>query len=117
MSDQAAQSAVAPVESQGDGAVATLNAPAKRPAPTDRKPKQLPPYRVLLHNDDVNTVEHVVLSIIELTTLNEQDAIERTLEAHETGVALLLVTHKERAELYQEQFMSVKLTVTIEPTE
>ena len=34
-----------------------------------------------------------------------------------TGVALLLTTHKERAELYQEQFQSKGLTVTIEPAE
>ena len=30
---------------------------------------------------------------------------------------MLLVTHKERAELYQEQFESKGLTVTIEPAE
>ena len=42
----------------------------------------------------------------------------RTKEAHETGVALLLVTHKERAELYQDQFESKGLTtVTIQPDE
>jgi len=38
-------------------------------------------------------------------------------EADKTGVALLLTTHKERAELYQEQFTSKGLTVTIEPAE
>jgi len=38
-------------------------------------------------------------------------------EAHKTGVALLLVTHKERAELYAEQFATFKITVTIEPAE
>jgi ATP-dependent Clp protease adapter protein ClpS len=37
-----------------------------------------------------------------------------TIEAHETGVALLLVTHKERAELYCEQFRSKSLKVTME---
>ena len=47
----------------------------------------------------------------------EQDAVLRTHECHETGVALLLVTHKERAELYREQFQSKNLTVTIEPAE
>jgi ATP-dependent Clp protease adapter protein ClpS len=40
-----------------------------------------------------------------------------TREAHNTGVALLLVTHKERAELYVDQFKSKSLTVTIEPAE
>ncbi len=38
-------------------------------------------------------------------------------ELHETGVALLLTTHKELAELYKEQFQSKGLVVTIEPAE
>ena len=41
----------------------------------------------------------------------------RTVEANQSGLSLLLVTHKERAELYQEQFQSKGLTVTIEPAE
>ena len=85
------------------------------PVPTRRKPKRLPPYKVLLHNDDVNDFGHVIMSILRLTTLTQEDAITRALEAHEMGVALLLVTHRERAELYSEQFASLRLTVTIEP--
>ena len=81
------------------------------------KPKPLPPYKVILHNDDVNTFEHVVITILNLTPLNEQDAITRTIEAHESGCSLLLVTHLERAELYRDQFKSASLTVTIEPAE
>ena len=90
-------------------------APARKPAPTKREPKQLPPYKVLLHNDDVNTFEHVISSIVQLTTISTEEAIIRAIEAHETGVALLLVTHRERAELYVEQFVSLGITVTIEP--
>ncbi len=103
-------------ESTDDSAVATVT-PAKKPAAPTRKPKQLPPYNVLLHNDDVNTVEHVIQSILRITTLKQQDAMLRTIEAHDTGVALLLTTHRERAELYVEQFTSTKLTVTAEPAE
>ena len=40
---------------------------------------------------------------------------ERVLEAHRTGVSLLLSTHQEHAELLAEQFASKSLTVTIEP--
>lgn len=79
--------------------------------------QQLPPYKVLLHNDDVNDMGYVVRTIMELVHLNQQDAQLRMWEAHTTGVALLLVTHKERAELVAEQFASKKLTVTIEPAE
>ena len=82
---------------------------------TERKVRQLPPFRVMLHNDDVNDFEHVIVSILKLTHLTGKEAIERTLEAHETGQSLLLVTHRERAELYVEQFASLKLTVTAEP--
>lgn len=96
-----------------DGALAM--AAMKKPAEPVRKTRKLPPFRVLLHNDDVNTFEHVLKSVVRLTSLPPQEALLKTLEAHETGVALLVVTHKERAELYAEQFASLSLIVTIEP--
>jgi len=87
----------------------------KKKRPTGKPPQHLPPWKVLLHNDDKNEIGFVVRTIISLTPLGTEDAIQRTLEAHETGVALLLTTHKERAELYRDQFQSKGLTVTIEP--
>ncbi len=93
------------------GGVATKTKPQIKP------PQPLPPWKVLLHNDDKNDMGHVVMSIVELTPLTEQDAELRMKEADEHGLSLLLVTHKERAELYQEQFQSKGLTVTIEPAE
>jgi len=90
-------------------------ATAVKPRPAPAKPEQLPPYRVLLHNDDVNSMEYVVLTLQELTPLAHTRAVEVMLEADARGVALVLVTHKERAELYAEQFASKKMTVTIEP--
>lgn len=84
---------------------------------TEQHVRLLPPYRVLLHNDDVNTFDHVIRTIRKLTPLTLEEAIQRTLEAHETGVSLLLVTTKERSELYVEQFAACRLTVTCEPDE
>ena len=101
-------------DSQGSTGTA-LAVPVRKPAPAKPKPRMLPPYKVLLHNDDVNDIEHVVHSIMQLTPLTQEAAIDRTLEAHFHGLALLLVTHKERAELYAEQFASLSLTVTVEP--
>ncbi len=97
-------------------------APAKpkrkqKPLPATKPPQPMPPWKVLLHNDDVNDGKYVIETIVELTRLNEQDATQRMEEADKTGVALLLVTHKERAELYKDQFESKSLTVTIEPAE
>ena len=99
---------------QGGGAAVKESV---KPSPVRKPPQPLPPWKVLLHNDDVNDMGYVISTLIELTPLNKEDALERTVEANDTGLSLILVTHKERAELYQEQFTSKQLTVTIEPAE
>jgi ATP-dependent Clp protease adaptor protein ClpS len=88
--------------------------PAPKATPKKGPPGMMPPWKVLLHNDDKNDMGFVVITIMELTRMDQQQAVLRTLEAHKTGVSLLLVTHKERAELYKDQFTSKGLTVTIE---
>jgi ATP-dependent Clp protease adaptor protein ClpS len=90
---------------------------ARKKEPKKNPPRHLPPWKVLLHNDDKNDQLFVIHTIVELTPLKAQDAEVRMKEAHQTGVALLLTTHKERAELYKEQFQSKGLTVSIEPAE
>jgi ATP-dependent Clp protease adaptor protein ClpS len=105
---------------QEDSKSATATAKPKQlpgTKPGKKPPQMLPPWKVLLHNDDKNDQAFVIITIMELTPLKEQDAKLRMLEAHETGAALLLVTHKERAELYHDQFQSKGLTVSIEPAE
>lgn len=91
------------------------SATAVKERTTPPKVDQLPPFKVLLHNDDVNEMGYVVRTLMELTPLDKGRSTEVTLEADSRGVALVLVTHKERAELYQQQFKSKMLTVTIEP--
>ncbi|MFG0251981.1 MAG: ATP-dependent Clp protease adaptor ClpS [Phycisphaerales bacterium JB038] len=100
-----------------DAPPAPTKAPRRAPTPTPTRtpPRQLPQWRVLLHNDEVNEIGYVVQTVFSLTPLNQHEAIRRTLEAHHRGLTLLLVTHRERAELYVEQFRSKRLKVTIEP--
>lgn len=94
---------------------APASAAATKPAPARPSIDQLPPYRVLLHNDDEHDMLEVVEALVELTPLNKTRAVEVMLEAHTRGLALVLMTHKERAELYEQQLRSKTLTVTIEP--
>lgn len=101
----------------GTTATAEKPAPTKTPQKSPPKLDKLPPYRVLLHNDDHSDMLDVVEAITRLTPLNYEAAIEVILRAHTRGLALVLMTHKERAELYQDQFKSEKLIVTIEPAE
>jgi len=77
--------------------------------------KDLPLWKVLLHNDNKNQAQYVVDTIVELLKVPTLVATEMMYEAHSKKVSLLVTTYKERAELYQEQFTSKKLTVTIEP--
>ena len=94
-------------------------APPPEPKSARRKklPAPLPPWKVLLHNDNDNEMGYIVETIVLLTPLNEQDANIKMHKAHDDGCALLLSTHRERAELYRDQFRSRLITVTIEPSE
>ena len=79
-----------------------------------RKPS--PRYKVLLHNDPVNSMEYVVATLRQVVpSLSEQDAIAVMLEAHNTGIGLVIVCDIEPAEFYCESLKAKGLTSTIEP--
>jgi ATP-dependent Clp protease adaptor protein ClpS len=95
------------------GAPKSATAVQEKPASPVRD--VLPPFRVLLHNDAMNDMVYVVETLVDLTPLNVRKATDVMFEAHRKGVALVLVTHKERAELYVEQFRSKRLKASMEP--
>ena len=77
--------------------------------------KLLPPYKVLLHNDDHNSMDHVVRSLLRsVPKLSRMRAIQIMLEAHNQGVALVIVCPLEQAELFRDRLESCGLTATIE---
>ena len=74
-----------------------------------------PKYKVLLHNDPVNSMEYVTVSLREVVPqLSEQDAISIMLEAHNTGVGLVIVCDLEPAEFYSESLKSKGISSSIE---
>ncbi len=78
--------------------------------------KLLPPFRVVLHNDDHNSMDHVVLSIMRsVPSLTAEDAAEIMLQAHTHGQATVIQCPKEAAEYYRDRLESCGLTATIEP--
>ena len=75
----------------------------------------LPPYRLLLHNDDVNSMDHVVQALLVcVPELEPEQAVAVMLEAHESGVAEVLICPLERAELYRDRLQTQGLTATVE---
>ena len=89
--------------------------PKRRPAPSSPKPHRLPPYNLILHNDDLHDMGEVVESITKVTPVASRAAARIMLTAHFQGRAIVLTTHKERAELYRDRLRSRTLIATIEP--
>ena len=74
-----------------------------------------PKYKVLLHNDPVNTMDYVVETLRQVVPqLSEQDALNIMLETHNNGVGLVIVCDIEPAEFYSESLKAKGLTSTIE---
>lgn len=93
------------------GSVETIEKPS-----TARK--LAPRYRVLLHNDDFNSMEHVVQTLIQtVSSLTQPQAINIMMEAHNSGLALVITCAQEHAEFYCETLKLHGLSSTIEPDE
>ena len=74
-----------------------------------------PKYKVLLHNDPINTMDYVVETLRQVVPqLSEQDALNIMLETHNNGVGLVIVCDLEPAEFYSESLKAKGLTSTIE---
>ncbi|WP_089091550.1 ATP-dependent Clp protease adapter ClpS [Nodularia sp. NIES-3585] len=80
--------------------------------------KLAPRYRVLIHNDDYNSMEHVVRSLLTtVPSLTQPQAVSIMMEAHTSGLALVITCAQEHAEFYCETLKSHGLSSTIEPEE
>ncbi|MEI7553705.1 ATP-dependent Clp protease adaptor ClpS [Candidatus Chlorohelix sp.] len=80
--------------------------------------KLLPPYKVILHNDEHNSMDHVVKALLKsVPQLKKQAAIKIMMTAHEKGKAVVTACPREIAELYQARLLSFGLTCTIERDE
>jgi ATP-dependent Clp protease adaptor protein ClpS len=93
---------------------------------TKPKTRRIPPYHVILENDDHHSFEFVVEVLRKALHYDEQKAVLLTTEAHDQGRAVVWTGSKEVAELKQEQMLSFHETrpgghklgplgVTIEP--
>lgn len=75
----------------------------------------IPLYKELIHNDDMNTMDHVVGALMQVFKLKRQACERIMMEAHDIGLALCTVEPFEKAELHRDQLQSFSLFATIEP--
>jgi ATP-dependent Clp protease adaptor protein ClpS len=95
-------------------------------ADTATRVRRQPPYAVVLHNDDHNTMPFVVLVLRKVFGYEVERCVELMMEAHERGRAAVWVGPLEVAELKADQMHScgadptaakaAPLRVTLEPT-
>ena len=88
---------------------------------TDREQRTLseilPPYSVILHNDDDSGMDYVVAALVKsVPSLGTADAVRIMLEAHEQGRAVVITCPLEPAEYYRDRIRTFGLGVAIEKT-
>ncbi|MBT7065162.1 MAG: ATP-dependent Clp protease adaptor ClpS [Verrucomicrobia bacterium] len=71
-------------------------------------------YEVVLFNDDVNAVDHVIQSLVQVFHHSLQLAVKITIEAHRKGRAIAEVESRSKAQLHKDQLQSLGLTAEIE---
>mgnify|MGYP005850218007 CR=1 FL=1 len=73
---------------------------------TSTRTQRQPPYAVILHNDDINTMDFVIEVLQKVFAYPLEQCVTLMLEAHETGRAIVWVGPLEVAELKAEQIHS-----------
>jgi ATP-dependent Clp protease adaptor protein ClpS len=87
-------------QKNADTAVAV---PAEVKPKQAKNPKILPPYNVVLIDDDDHTYEYVVCMLMELFGHTKEAAFKMACEVDATGRVIVDTTTKERAELKRDQ--------------
>lgn len=76
--------------------------PQRKPA---QKPKQLPPYNVVLLDDDEHTYDYVIDMLQSLFAHSEERAFQLAQQVDQAGRAIVCTTHRERAEFKRDQIL------------
>ena len=99
---------------------------SKQPAKPKPKVEKLPPFNVILINDEEHTYEYVIEMLQKLFGHSKEKAYLMAKEVDSTGRVIVFTTHRERAELKRDQIhgygadfrMSISkgsMTATVEP--
>jgi ATP-dependent Clp protease adaptor protein ClpS len=88
---------------QDNDSVSTIPAPAKVEPKKADNPKILPPYNVVLLDDDDHSYEYVILMLRKLFGHTLEAAFQMACEVDATGRVIVDTTTKERAELKRDQ--------------
>ena len=75
----------------------------------------LPPYKVVVHNNDYNTFEEVIRILMKaVSTITYEQAVAYAYEVHNTGACVPFTGPKERAEAVAAVIRTIGIKVTVE---
>jgi ATP-dependent Clp protease adaptor protein ClpS len=89
--------------SEAPAAVATQTQPAQKP---QKQQPTLPPYNVVLLDDDDHTYEYVILMLRRVFGHPEPRGFQLAKTVDQQGRAIVLTAHKELAELKRDQVLA-----------
>ena len=78
--------------------------PARKAAPKSER-KELPPYHVVLLDDNEHTYAYVIDMLQSLFAHGKEKAFELEKQVDGSGRAIVCKTHKERAEMKRDQIL------------
>jgi ATP-dependent Clp protease adaptor protein ClpS len=87
--------------------------PAKAQPKKKQKPSQLPPYHVILLDDNDHSFEYVIEMLKVIFAYPEEKGFKMAEEVHLQGRCIVLTTHKEKAELKRDQIHSYGADQTV----
>ena len=103
-----------PVRSQTEAPGRTSTVPREQEQEQTHS-SALDPHQVVLYNDDHNSMDHVVRSLVRsVPNMGTARAVRVMLEAHNNGRAVVIVCPLELAELVRDRLESCGLTATVE---
>jgi ATP-dependent Clp protease adaptor protein ClpS len=91
---------------EAGGGSATATKPKRQEKTKRPSPKHLPPYNVVLLNDDDHTFDYVIEMLAVVFGHPVETGTLLAKEVNEAGRAIVLTTHKELAELKREQIIA-----------
>lgn len=103
-------------ESEPGGDVVVMTSPEIEQETLERSlTEHVPRFAVILHNDDINSMEHVIDALLKsVPTLSEQDAVQVMMDAHTDGTAVVTICPLETAEFYRDRLQSFSIGASIE---
>lgn len=77
--------------------------------------RMIPLYFLVLHNNTTPSMDEVVDILFRHTPLNEIDSTLVMLDAHNTGIGVVMIDYYEAVEYYSETLRGKGLITSIEP--